>query len=243
MSSENLYNSYYSEKRILVLGGAGFIGSNIAAELINLDAKVTIIDGLMEHSGGNIQNINNILSKIVFYNNRIEDINQIDIILSAQDIIIDSMGLASHQLGMNNPRLDVEMNFMNHFYLLEKLKNIFHKKIIYLGSRAQYGKLNDSLIDESSPQNPIDSQGISKMAVEYYFKIFQAKYAYDFISLRLANCYGENQNVGQGDIGLIGTFIRDLKNGKTIELYGEENRTRNILYIKEFYITYFYYMH
>lgn len=233
MSLSNHRNSFYSRKRILILGGAGFIGSNIACELVNIGASVTIIDGLQGFSGGRSANIKNMLSEIIFYNNNIQDIKGIDEIFFSQDIIIDSMGFTSHHLGMNDPRLDVELNFLNHLFLLEKLKNAPPLKLIYLGSRAQYGKSETSLIDESSPQNPIDSQGVSKMAAEYYFKIFQNRYKYDFISLRITNCFGENQKVGDGDIGLIGSFIRDLINGKTIELYGDENRTRNILYIKD----------
>lgn len=226
-------SSWYKDKSILILGGAGFIGSNLAAELVKQKANVTVVDGLLDFTGGKIENIEHILPKITFYKKKIEDVQNIEELLRKQDLIIDSMALTSHNLGMENSLYDVQLNLISHIFLITKLKNCHNAKLIYLGSRGQYGNIKSPTIEESTPQTPIDVQGVNKMAAEYYYEIYSKKYNFNISSLRITNCFGENQKVEGDDIGLTGLFIRDILNGKRIEIYGDENRIKNIIYIKD----------
>lgn len=226
-------SSSYKHKSILILGGAGFIGSNLAEELVKQKANVTIVDGLVDFTGGKIENIEQILPKITFYERKIEDIRNIEELLKKQDLMINSMGLTSHNFGMENPLYDAQLNLISHIFLITHLKNCRNAKLIYLGSRGQYGNVKTSIIDESTPQTPIDVQGVNKMAAEYYYKIYSKKYSFNISTLRITNCFGENQKIEGDDIGLIGSFIKDILNGKKIKIYGDENRVKNIIYIKD----------
>jgi len=224
--------SYYLGKRVLVVGGAGFIGSNLSEELVKCGAKVGIIDGFVEHTGGSRENIQSILSEIELYDSRIEDIASLQEIVERFEFIIDSMALTSHNFGVNRPLLDVNINLLSHLHLINALKGTKGKKLIYLGSRGQYGQVT-GIITEETPQIPVDPQGINKVAAESYFKFYGKKYGFSAASLRIANCFGENQRVTGDDVGLAGSFIRDILNGKTVEIYGDEFRHKNFVYVKD----------
>lgn len=224
--------SYYLGKRVLVAGGAGFIGSNLSEELVKCGAKVGIIDGFIEHTGASRANIQSILSEIELYDSRIEDIASLQEIVERFEFIIDSMALTSHNFGVNRPLLDVNINLLSHLHLINALRGTKGKKLIYLGSRGQYGQAA-GIITEETPQIPVDPQGINKVAAESYFKFYSKKYGFSAASLRIANCFGENQRVIDDDVGLAGSFIRDILNGKTVEIYGDEFRHKNFVYVKD----------
>ncbi|MBI3378853.1 MAG: NAD-dependent epimerase/dehydratase family protein [Nitrospirae bacterium] len=224
--------SFYRDKKVLVAGGAGFIGSNLSKELVKCGAKVGIIDGFVEHTGASRENIQSILSEIELYDSRIEDIASLQEIVERFEFIIDSMALTPHNFGVSYPLLDIQINLLSHLHLINALKGTEDKKLIYLGSRGQYGQ-GAGIITEETPQVPIDPQGINKMAAESYFKFYGKKYGFSAASLRIANCFGENQRVTGDDVGLVGSFIRDILNGKTVEIYGDEFRHKNLVYVKD----------
>lgn len=224
--------SYYRGKRVLVVGGAGFIGSNLSEELVKCGAKVGIIDGFVEHTGASRANIQSIFSEIELYDSRIEDIDSLQEIVKSFEFIVDSMALTPHNFGVNYPLFDIQINLFSHLHLINALKGTEDKKVIYLGSRGQYGQVA-GIIMEETPQAPIDPQGINKMAAENYFKFYGKKYGFSVASLRIANCFGENQRVLGDDIGLVGSFIKDILTGKTVEIYGDEYRYKNLVYVKD----------
>ena len=224
--------SCYRGKRVLVAGGAGFIGSNLSEELVKCGARVGIIDGFVEHTGASRKNIQSILNEIEMYDSRIEDIGSLHEIIESFEFIIDSMALTSHNFGVSYPLLDVQINLLSHLHLINALKGTEGKKFIYLGSRGQYGQ-DAGIITEETPQIPIDPQGINKTAAEGYFKFYGKKYGFSTASMRITNCFGENQRVLGGDAGLVGSFIRDILAGRTVEIYGDEHRHKNLIYVKD----------
>ena len=224
---------YYFGKKVLLLGGAGFIGSNLAKEFVDFNATVTIIDGGIQNTGANRLNIQCLMEKIILYNIRIENLECLPELIEEADLIIDSMALISHNYGVEFPIIDTQINLMSHLYLMNALKKARNKKLIYLGSRGQYGNIRKRVILEGTPQNPIDPQGINKAAAESFFRFYGKKYGFKVLSLRITNCFGENQRVNNGDIGLVGAFIRDILLGKTVEVYGNKKRRKNILYVKD----------
>ena len=224
---------FESEKmKILILGGAGFIGSNLAEKFVNNDYDVTIIDGLLKKTGGRLQNVSNFLNKITFIEKRIEEVHDLSEIISKQDIIIDSMSWTSHLSALKDPFYDLELNVKSHLYFLEEVKKnkIKPGKIIYLGSRGQYGNPNVDVINETTPMIPEDIQGVHKLAAENYYRVYSKLCKLNVVSLRITGCFGQNQPYQREDIGLMGNLIRDAINGKIIEIYGE-GRKRNMLYV------------
>ena len=227
------FEKWYNGKTILILGGAGFIGSHLAKAFVKLSSQVIIVDGFVKHSGGNINNIESILKDIILYDCKIERLENLPELVKHSDLIIDSIGQTSHNFGMENPILDVEANLISHLHVINALKESSAKKVIYLGSRGQYGNINESVINENTVQDPIDVQAINKVAAESLYKIYANKFGYNVLSLRITNCFGENQKITGGDIGLIGSFIVDILNGRTVEIFGSEKRKKNFIYVKD----------
>jgi len=219
-------------KKILILGGAGFIGSQLADKFSKIGI-VTIIDGLVDGTGGRVENICDI-KNITFIEECIENVSDLSKIVSEQDIIIDSMGWTSHLGAISDPMLDLRLNLHSHLYLLDCLKDNLNKNslVINLGSIGQYGSSIFNFVDESTQMLPIDIQGINKVSAENYFRVYSNLYGINVVSFRIPNCYGEHQPYTGEDIGLIGGFVRSALLNKKIEVYGHE-RKRNIIYVKD----------
>ncbi len=214
---------------VLILGGAGFIGSNIANELVEQGYNVIVIDGLLPKTGGKIENLV-YMNKIEFINKKIEEIHDLEFIVKDNDYIIDCIGWTLHLEAINNPCYDLELNCKSHLLIIKALKK--DHKVIYLGSRGQYGNPSVDIITENTEMYPEDIQGIHKLTTEYYYKFYSNIIDFDCISLRLPNCFGENQLINSDEIGLIGSFIRDTILGKPIEIFGTD-RIRAIIYVKD----------
>ena len=219
-------------KKAIIFGGLGFIGSNIAERLLESKFHVTIVDGLINDTGGNLNNIDVNKFKNNLINERIENISDLTALLIEYDLIIDSMGWTSHLEAIKNPIKDLELNVKSHLILIKALENLPDKLIIYLGSRGQYGAVKVPIINETTPMVPIDVQGINKLSAEAFYRIYSRLIGFNVISLRISNCFGENQMTNGRDIGLMGGFIRDALNDNEIIVYGKK-RKRSVIYVKD----------
>ena len=137
-----------NKQTVLILGGAGFIGSNLAERFLNADYHVIVVDGLLEQTGGARKNLDSIISHIQFFDSKIEDIGNLSDLIAQSDIIVDSMAWMPHLLAINDPRYDLSINVESHLHLIEHLTENSEKKIIYLASRSQYGNPNVEKIYE-----------------------------------------------------------------------------------------------
>ncbi|MBL7909551.1 MAG: NAD-dependent epimerase/dehydratase family protein [Bacteroidia bacterium] len=218
-----------SDKKILVLGGAGFIGSNIVALLLEKNYQVTVIDGLMDRSGGSLTNLS-AHKNLQVIKNPIEEIPEIASIISEHEIIIDCMAWTSHLAAIKDPAYDLKLNVQSHLKAIE----YFTKKnrIIFFGSSGQYGAVKEQEILETTAFVPIDIQGIHKVTAENHYRFFSKAKGFAVTSLRIPNCFGLNQKFEGDDLGLIATMIKDAIEGKVIEVYGEQ-RKRSVLYAKD----------
>lgn len=214
---------------ILVLGGAGFLGSNIVTTLVSNGNKVTVVDGMLPGTGGNIENLP-ANENLLFLNNEIKGIHNLKEIVDANDYIIDAMAWTSHLSAIKDPLYDLKLNVESHLYLINVLSD--NHKVIYLSSSGLYGSTEKSEIDENTPFNPLDVQGIHKLSAEYHYRIYSRIKGFSVISLRIPNCFGKNQKTQGEDIGLVGSFIRESLSAKTIEIYGE-TRKRSLLYSED----------
>lgn len=218
--------------KVLILGGAGFIGSQIAEEF-SKSSNVTIIDGLIKRTGGSVKNITHIKG-LTFINKCIENVSSLSNIVSKQDLIIDCMGWTSHLGAINHPFFDLKINLSSHLCLLNSLKDNLKKNcvVVYLGSTSQYGNSEKKSVDENLQMFPTDLHGMSKLAAENYFRVYSHLYHINVVSLRIPNCYGVNQPYIGKDVGLIGGFIKSGLLKKNIVVY-ENDRRRNFIYIKD----------
>lgn len=213
----------------LVAGGTGFIGSHIAKRFCRAHYAVTVIDGLLEGTGGRVENLREIMADISFLKTDIRYVKELGALVEQSDVVIDCMGWTSHQLALRDPIYDLRLNAESHLYLIRELQGRAGQKIIYLGSRGQYGSPQVCDIGEDTPMVPGDVQGVHKVTSESYYRVYSKFRLLNVVSLRVPNCFGENQPVDTRDIGLVGGFIRDILLDREVEVFGK-NRKRNLVY-------------
>lgn len=213
--------------RAIVFGGAGFIGSTICASLAQRHWSVTAVDGLMARTSGRAENVAH-LPGVEFDRRAIEAIDNLEELVSGADLVVDALGWTKHLDALRDPLYDLELNLKAHLPLIAACAARSPKRVIYLGSRHQYGRAEASPITEATPLAPLDVQGIHKTAAEQHWRRV-ASAELPVASLRFGNTFGPNQPAGEGDIGLIGGFIRDFLTKGEVVLFGGA-RTRNLLY-------------
>ena len=219
-------------RSIVVLGGAGFIGSRIVSYFVKARDRVTVLDGIVQGTGGRLDNLQEVIPDINFITSRIESTPGLSQLLRNVDVIVDCMAWTSHHGAMKDPFQDLELNVESHLHVLTNIPANSVSKIVYLGSRGQYGRPDFSKITENTAMIPEDVQGIHKVAAESYYRVFSKARGLNVVSLRLGNCFGPHQPREGSDIGLIGGFIRNLLAGKTVEVFGRF-RKRHLVYVDD----------
>lgn len=225
---------FYSGQEVLITGGLGFIGSNLAIRLVGLGAKVTVLDSLDKHCGGNIFNIEPVKSKVTIIS---EDARNQDAMINAvkgKRIVFSLAGHLSHKRSMELPQLDFSLNVETGISLLEACrKNGGQVKIVYTGTRGQYGKVLYNPVDENHPKNFTDVNGISKQAGEDMHLLYGKLYPNIKVACaRLTNCYGPRHQMLDPSQGFIGWFIRKAMDNETLEIWGGE-QTRDCNFVDD----------
>ncbi|MBT7861175.1 MAG: NAD(P)-dependent oxidoreductase [Gemmatimonadetes bacterium] len=206
----------------LILGGAGFLGSHTVGGLAASGWRVTVIDGELPGCGGDKELLTKVRGNAELIECNVEEVDDLGERLADCDVVIDAMGWTRHREGLANPLRDMDLNLACHLHVISKLPRKNPPRVIYLGSRGQYGQPDSAMIDEDTPMVPRDPQGVHKVAAESHFRVYAGLWGLDVTSLRLPNCYGPGQPVAEKDIGLVGGFIRDLLAGRVVEIYGGE---------------------
>ena len=215
--------------KILVTGGAGFIGSNIVDELIEKKHKVVIVDNL---ATGNIKNVN---KKAKFYKVSVCDKKKIDEIFKKEkiDIVIHHAAQLDVRKSVENPCFDADVNIKGALNILEACKNTKVKKIIFASSGGTiYGECGSKAPDEKSFANPLSPYGVAKLSVEHYIKAYSALYGLKYTILRYANVYGPRQDVN-GEAGVVAIFIGKMTANKEVFVFGNGKQLRDYVYVKD----------
>ncbi len=224
----------YGGKRVLITGGMGFIGSNLARRLVDLGARVLIVDSLIPGYGGNRRNIAGIQDWV---RTNVADVRSqpaMNFLVQDQDYIFNLAGQVSHLDSMTDPFTDLEINCRSQLSLLEACRhNNPSVKIVFAGTRQQYGKPDYLPIDEKHLMHPTDVNGINKMAGEWYHILYNNVYGVRASSLRLTNTYGPRQYVKDARMGFIGFFIRKVVLDEEISIYGDGSQIRDFNYVTD----------
>lgn len=216
---------------VLIAGGAGFVGSRIAKAFLDAGHSVVVLDGFLARTGASRLNLHELPGARVI-DSRIEDTAELPAALDGVDLVVDAMAWTCHRLALRDPAYDLALNLASHLHLLAVVPKGWPGRIIFLGSRGQYGSPQVPEITEDTPQNPEDVQGIHKTAAESHFRLASRLKRIPVASLRMPAIIGPNQPVMGDDIGLFGSFIRDLVAGRTVELYGE-GRRRAVIHVDD----------
>ena len=227
-------NEKFEDTEVLITGGLGFIGSNLAHKLVELGANVTIVDALIQDMGGNLYNIHEIKDKVKLNFADIRDENAMNQLVKDKDYIFNLAAQLSHTESMKNPFSDLDINCRGHLTLLEACRNFNDEvRIVYTGTRAQYGRIIYTPVDEKHPINPTDANGITKHACEQYHLLYYNAYGIKTTSVRLTNTYGTRHQMKHKEQGVIGWFIRQAINGEEIKIFGDGQQLRDINYVDD----------
>jgi len=221
-------------ENVLILGGMGAIGSNIAHKIIPLGAKVTIYDNFMEGTGANPFNIHEIKDKLELVKGDIRNFNSLSKVIKDKSIIFNCAAQVSHLLSMQDPFLDIDINCLGHINVLECCRKFNDSaKIIYTGTRGQNGEALYNPINEDHPDNPTDIYGANKLASELYHFVYHKAYGMWATSLRLTNTYGPRAQMINTGHSIINWIISQAMLGKTIPVFEPGTQLRDINYMED----------
>lgn len=234
MARIELRNEYYSGKRILVTGGLGFLGSNLSIALDSLGAKVTILDARIPYMGANDFNIESIKDSVEVVTGDIRSREIVEHLVQSSQIIFNIAAQTSHLDSMNDPHLDADINVRGNLIILEAARELNPKvKIVFAGSRAQYGRPASVPVTEETPARPVDNYGVTKQASENYHFVYHRSYGIPVVSLRINNTYGERHQMKHNRYGIINWFIRLALDDKPITIYGDGKQLRDFNYVTD----------
>ena len=223
-----------SQQNVLVTGGLGFIGSNLAHKLVSLGANVTIYDALLPQYGGNLANVKEITKKIRDVRADVRDFDKLKEQVKDQDVIFNCAAQVSHIESMNDPYSDIAINCVGTINLLEAARRFNDDvKIVYTGTRSQIGKVEYSPADEKHPEFPMDIYSANKSAAEKYHLIYYRSYGIPTASLRISNVYGPRAQIKQKGYGIINYLIRMALLKEVITVYEPGTQKRDFIYIDD----------
>jgi UDP-glucose 4-epimerase len=232
--SAERHRETYEGKRVLITGGLGFIGSNLARSLVPLGADVLLVDSLIPDYGGNLFNIDGIESRVKVNIADVRDANGMQYLVSGQDVLFNLAGQVSHVDSMTDPMTDLEINCKSQLSILEACRKVNPGiRIVYASTRQIYGKPVRLPADEDHPVHPTDVNGINKASGEMYHRIYGEVYGLRTTSLRLTNTYGPRQLLKHNRQGFAGWFIRRVVLGEEILLYGDGEQKRDFNYVDD----------
>lgn len=228
------YKGKFRGKKILITGGLGFIGSNLAIRLVDLGADVLLVDSLIPDYGGNLFNIEPIKDKVQVNIADVRDVNGMNYLVRGHDYLFNLAGQVSHIDSMHDPYTDLEINCRAQLSILEACRyNNPGIKIVYASTRQVYGAPEYLPVDEKHLLRPTDVNGINKMAGEWYHILYNNVYGVRAVSLRLTNTYGPRLLMKHSRQGFIAWFIRQAIDNEEIQIYGDGRQVRDLNYIDD----------
>ncbi|HOG27734.1 MAG TPA: NAD-dependent epimerase/dehydratase family protein [Vicinamibacterales bacterium] len=228
------YEDFYRGRRVMITGGAGFIGSNLARRLVDLGANVLLVDSLIPEYGGNLFNIRGIADRVRLNVADVRQDSTMSYLVRHVEIIFNLAGQVSHIDSMRDPFTDLEINCRSQLSILEACRrNNPAAKVVFAGTRQVYGKPDCLPVTERHLVRPTDVNGINKVAGEYYHLVYDHVFGVRACSLRLTNIYGPRQLVKHDRQGFIGWFIRLAVEDREIQIYGDGSQLRDFVYVDD----------
>jgi UDP-glucose 4-epimerase len=219
---------------VLVTGGLGFIGSALARRLVELGAKVTLVDSLIPEYGGNLFNIHDIRDRVTVDLTDVRDAPAMSALIKKRQFLFNLAGQTSHLDSMTDPMTDLNINAAAQLHILEACR--LHNrdlKIVFASTRQVYGRPEYLPVDEKHPIDPIDVNGINKLAGEWYHLLYNDVYQIRACALRLTNTYGPGMRVKDARQTFLGIWIRRLIEGKPIQIFGDGKQRRDFNFVSD----------
>ena len=224
----------FARADVLVTGGLGFIGSALARRLIEIGARVTLVDSLIPEYGGNPFNIQDIRDRVTVDLTDVRDVAAMSSLIKERQFLFNLAGQTSHLDSMTDPVTDLNINAAAQLHILEACR--LHNrdlKIVFASTRQVYGRPQYLPVDENHPINPIDVNGINKLAGEWYHLLYNDVYKIRACALRLTNTYGPGMRVKDARQTFLGIWIRQLIEQKPIQVFGDGKQRRDFNFVSD----------
>lgn len=219
---------------VLITGGMGFIGSNLAARLVMEGARVTLVDSLIDQYGGNLFNIEPIKDLVHTNISDVRDPWAMAYLVRGHHFVFNLAGQTSHIDSMRDPNTDLEINIRAQLSILEACRQ--HNpsaKIIFASTRQIYGRPQYLPVNEEHPLVPVDINGVNKLAGEHYHLLYHRVYGLNTVVLRLTNTYGPRMRVRDARQTFLGIWLKELIEGRPIDVFGTGEQVRDFNYVDD----------
>jgi UDP-glucose 4-epimerase len=223
----------FSGRRVLITGGLGFIGSNLARALVGLGARVTLVDCLGENYGGNRRNVAGIAARLKIHVADVRDSPRLPSLVQGQDFLFNLAGQTSHMDSMTDPCTDLDINCRAQLAILEACRlNNPTIRIVFASTRQIYGRPDYLPVDEKHPLRPVDVNGINKIAGESFHLLYSRVHGIRATALRLTNTIGPRMRVQDARQTFVGVWIRRVLEGEPFEVWGG-GQLRDFTYVDD----------
>jgi UDP-glucose 4-epimerase len=234
LPSDRSEHHFWQGKQVLITGGLGFIGSNLARQLVAEGAHVTLVDSLIPEYGGNPFNIHDIRGQVQVNVADVRDHHSIEYLVNGQDYLFNLAGQTCHLDSIRDPHTDMEINCRAQLSILEACRRKNPEiKIVFSSTRQIYGVPRYLPVDEQHPLAPIDINGINKVAGESYHLIYQRLHGIRSCVLRLTNTYGPRMRVKDDRQTFLGVWFMRLVSGLPLRVFGDGRQIRDFNYVDD----------
>lgn len=221
-------------KKVLITGGAGFIGSNLARACVKQGAQVTVLDAMLPLYGGNEFNLEDVRNQLEFVKGDIRDKETVDRLVQGQDLVFNLAAQVSYIDSRAEPFLDLDINARGHLNVMEACREHNPQaKILFSSSRLVYGKILTTPVKEDHPTNPLSIYGIHKLVGEKYCRYYADTFGLHTVAVRIPNPYGPRQQMKHNRYSIVGWFVRRAMEGKEIEVFGDGSQERDYMYVDD----------
>jgi UDP-glucose 4-epimerase len=221
-------------KEVLITGGLGFIGSNLAIALVKLGARVTIIDNMLPRQGGSLFNIKDIADKVKINFSDVRNELSMNHLVKGKDYIFHLAGQVNHVDSMRNPIQDLDINCKGTLVLLEALRrHNMGARVIFAGTRGEYGSSVKLPVDEDHPTNPKGIYAVTNLTAEKMVLVYDDVYKIRGACLRITNTYGPRHQMMHDEYGVFNWFVRKAMDNEVIPVFGDGRILRDFLYVED----------
>jgi nucleoside-diphosphate-sugar epimerase len=224
----------YKNRRVLVTGGLGFIGSNLAIRLVREGARVSVVDAAIPGCGADIFNVECVRDVIRIIPHDLVEADRFAKEIAGSEVIFNLAGEVSHSASMADPERDLRLNTLGQLRFLWTCRQVCREaRIVYAGTRQVYGRPDYLPVDENHPLQPIDFNGVHKLAATQYHLLLTRRGELDAVILRLSNVYGPRMALHLRQQGFLATYVHNAVTGKPLEVFGDGSSLRDPVYIDD----------
>jgi UDP-glucose 4-epimerase len=221
-------------RQVLITGGLGFLGSNLAIALVGLGAQVTLLDAMLDDHGGNLFNVDPIRDRVMVNFSDIRDESSLKYLVAGKDYVFHLAGQNDHVLSLRDPFPDIDINIKGAAMLLETCRRVNRSaRLVYGGTRGEYGRAVMLPVAEDHPIRPRGIYELSSLTAQQLFQIYHDNHGVASVTLRLTNVYGERAQMKHSRFGVANWFVRRAVDDETIQVFGDGSLLRDFLYVQD----------